>query len=48
MPPAKPVSLPVDPTTRWQGTMIEIGLRPFAAPTALDASGRPSASAIAP
>src|SRR3546814_2535994 len=33
-PPAKPVSDPFAPTTRWQGVMIDTGLRPFAAPTA--------------
>src|SRR5262249_20289465 len=28
-PPAKPVSAPLDPITRWHGVTIEIGLRPF-------------------
>ena len=33
-PPPKPVRSPLMPMTRWQGTTIGIGLRPFAAPTA--------------
>lgn len=33
-PPAYPVRLPSDPTTRWQGTMMEISLCPTAPPTA--------------
>src|ERR1700733_931336 len=45
-PPAKPVSLPFDPITRWHGAMIEIGLRPFAAPTARIARGEPISFAI--
>jgi hypothetical protein len=32
--------------TRWQGTIIGIGLRPFAAPTARTAFGLPIRSAI--
>jgi outer membrane usher protein len=45
-PPANPVSAPLVPTTRWHGAMIEMGLRPFAAPTARDALGRPIWRAI--
>ena len=45
MPPAKPVSAPLAPTTRWQGTRIGAGFRPVAAPTARAAGGRPIASA---
>lgn len=33
-PPAYPVKLPLLPTTRWQGTMMETGLCPTAPPTA--------------
>jgi len=33
-PPPKPVSAPLAPTTRWQGTMMGIGFFPLAAPTA--------------
>ena len=39
-------SAPFAPITRWHGAMIEIGLRPFAAPTARDACGRPICRAI--
>ena len=41
-PPPKPVSAPLLPITRWQGNMIGIGLRPFAAPTARTALGEPT------
>ena len=34
IPPAYPVRLPFVPTTRWQGIMIEISLRPTAPPAA--------------
>jgi hypothetical protein len=34
--------------TRWQGTTIEIGLRPLAAPTAREAVGAPRRAASAP
>ncbi len=47
-PPAKPVSLPVDPMTRWHGAMIEIGFLPLAAPTARTAAGLPICVAICP
>ena len=47
-PPAKPVSLPSEPTTRWQGAMIEIGFLPLAAPTARAALARPIWAAICP
>jgi hypothetical protein len=40
-PPANPVSLPLDPITRWHGMMMETGFRPMAARTARAASGRP-------
>ena len=40
-PPAKPVSLPVAPITRWHGVTIEMGFLPLAAPTARTASGCP-------
>ena len=33
-----PVSDPSAPITRWHGTMIEIGLRPLASPTAREAT----------
>ncbi|MEZ5249327.1 MAG: hypothetical protein R2713_09005 [Ilumatobacteraceae bacterium] len=46
-PPANPVSAPVLPTTRWHGTMMLIGLRPFAAPTARALFGSPSACLLA-
>lgn len=36
------------PTTRWQGTMIDSGLRPTAAPMARAACGRSSCCASAP
>ena len=47
-PPPKPVSLPVAPITRWQGTTMGSGLLPFAAPTARDAVGLPMVPAISP
>ena len=34
IPPLYPVKLPLVPTTRWQGIIIEIGLCPTAPPTA--------------
>src|SRR4029077_5402130 len=40
-PPAYPVSFPSAPITRWHGTRIEMGLRPFAWPTAREAVGLP-------
>lgn len=43
-----PVIAPVAPMTRWHGAMIEIGFRPFAAPTARTAVGKPIFSAISP
>ncbi|MNT96454.1 hypothetical protein D3C72_2385490 [compost metagenome] len=46
MPPAYPVSAPLLPITRWQGTMMLSGLRPLAAPTARTALGLPMAWAI--
>ncbi len=43
------MSDPSAPITRWHGTMIEIGLRPLARPTAREATGDlPSAAATAP
>src|SRR5688572_13154225 len=39
LPPPNPVNDPFDPITRWHGTMIAIGLAPFAIPTALTAFG---------
>jgi outer membrane usher protein len=45
-PPANPVRSPVEPMTRWHGTTIEIGFRPFAAPTARMAVGLPICRAI--
>ena len=42
MPPPKPVIEPSAPMTRWQGTMIAIGFRPLAAPTARIALGFPT------
>ena len=45
-PPAYPVRLPFEPTTRWQGIMMEIGLWPTAPPMAwLDMEERPSLAA---
>ena len=42
IPPAYPVRLPFVPTTRWQGTIIEISLWPTAPPTAwADMCGSP-------
>ena len=40
-PPANPVSLPVEPMTRWHGATIDTGFLPFAAPTARTAAGLP-------
>ena len=34
IPPAYPVRLPFEPTTRWQGMIMEISLCPTAPPTA--------------
>ena len=45
-PPANPVSLPVDPMTRWHGATIDTGFLPVAAPTARMASGFPICLAI--
>ena len=39
---------PSAPITRWHGTTIASGFRPFAAPTARDAAGRPRRAAMAP
>ena len=47
-PPPKPVSLPFEPMTRWQGTTIDTGFRPFAAPTARIAPGLPICFAMSP
>src|SRR5439155_9833704 len=47
-PPPYPVSDPFAPITRWHGTMMGIGLRPLAAPTARLASGRPIDRAMSP
>src|SRR5690606_13625740 len=47
-PPAYPVSAPPAPSTRWQGTTTDTGLRPTAAPTALAAAGLPMAWASSP
>jgi outer membrane usher protein len=47
-PPPYPVSEPVDPITRWQGTMIATGFAPLAAPTAREAPASPRLLAIAP
>ncbi len=47
-PPANPVNAPLEPITRWQGAMIEIGFLPLAAPTARTAVGLPICRAIAP
>ena len=44
-PPPKPVSAPVLPSTRWQGTMTISGLEPTAVPTARTAAGRPMRAA---
>ena len=48
MPPPKPVRWPLAPTTRWHGTMIGNGLRPFAAPTARALPGSPRRFACSP
>ena len=34
IPPAYPVRLPLEPTTRWQGMIMEMALCPTAPPTA--------------
>ena len=47
-PPPYPVSDPSLPITRWHGTTIGSGLRPFARPTARTAVGRPMALAMSP
>lgn len=47
-PPPYPTSLPLLPMIRWQGTMIERGLRPLAIPTARAAAGLPTDFAISP
>jgi hypothetical protein len=44
-PPPNPVRLPSLPTTRWHGTMMGMGLLPFAKPTARTALGLPMRSA---
>ena len=44
-PPAKPVSDPSEPMTRWQGTMIDNGFLPLASPTAREALAEPMALA---
>ena len=46
-PPAKPVSFPFDPITRWHGTMIGSGFDPLANPTARAALGAWEADAQA-
>ena len=48
IPPPYPVNPPVEPITRWHGTMMPMGFRPFANPTARDAPGEPICSAISP
>lgn len=48
IPPAYPVSAPHAPITRWHGIMIDIGLRPTAAPMARDDFGWFSFFAISP
>ena len=47
-PPAKPVSEPSLPITRWHGATMEIGFFPFAAPTARKARCLPIELAIWP
>src|SRR5690606_40319701 len=47
-PPPKPVSAPLAPITRWQGSTIGSGLRPLAAPTAREAAGLPTRAASWP
>ncbi len=46
--PSDPVIDPSAPMTRWHGTMIEIGLRPLASPTAREPFGWPIALAVSP
>src|SRR3569833_1041240 len=46
-PPAKPVSSPEEPITRWHGTITEMGFLPMAAPTARTAFTLPIFLAIA-
>ena len=48
IPPAYPTSFPFAPTTRWQGTMMQNGLRPFAIPTARHEVGEPMRRASSP
>ena len=47
-PEAKPPIEPSEATTRWHGTISEIGLLPTAPPTARAAPGLPTAAAISP
>src|SRR5713101_2684448 len=47
-PPPKPVSFPVLPITRWQGTTTGMGLAPLARPTARDPLGFPILRASSP
>src|ERR1043166_2307795 len=47
-PPPYPVSLPLDPMTRWQGMTIGSGLRPLARPTARHAALLPMRDASSP
>ena len=47
-PPPNPVSAPVAPITRWQGSTMGSGLAPLAAPTARLAAGRPTRRASSP
>src|SRR4051812_48950170 len=47
-PPPKPVSFPLLPITRWQGTTIGIGFAPLARPTARDPLGLPMRRASSP
>src|SRR5581483_1969083 len=44
----KPPILPSAPSTRWQGTMMAMGLRPSAWPTSRDSCGTPRRLAISP
>src|SRR5690242_12110476 len=44
----KPPILPSAPSTRWQGTMMAMGLRPSAWPTSRDSCGAPRRLAISP
>ena len=47
-PPPYPVSLPLEPMTRWQGMMMGIGFDPLARPTAREALGLPMRFASSP